>query len=137
MFPQDSKILVVEDSEALLRLIGEILNSEGFQNVHLAKDGSEAIGLLTSAAKGNDPFGLVITDITMPNLGGMELLDACRESTQLKSTPFMMITTDNSKNTVVQAVIKGVIGYIVKPIERDDFMNKMKEAYERLMGSVG
>ena len=84
-----------------------------------------------------EPFNLVITDITMPNLGGMELLDACRESNNLKNTPFMMITSDNSKNTVVQAVIKGVIGYIVKPIEREDFMNKMREAYERLMGSVG
>ncbi|MCB0342319.1 MAG: response regulator [Pseudobdellovibrionaceae bacterium] len=137
MFPQDSKILVVEDSESLLRLIGEILNAEGYGNVHLAKDGSEAIGQLTMAAKVGEPFNLVITDITMPNLGGMELLDACRESNNLKNTPFMMITSDNSKNTVVQAVIKGVIGYIVKPIEREDFMNKMREAYERLMGSVG
>lgn len=110
MLDQNMKILVVDDFSTMRRIIKNILKEIGYTNVEEADDGSTALEKLKA---GNIDF--VVTDWNMPNMPGIELLKAIRQSPELKSTPVLMVTAEAAKENVITAVQAGVNNYIVKP----------------------
>ena len=104
------KILVVDDSSTMRRIIVRTLESIGESDVTEASDGEEALTKVNGAG-----FQLILTDWNMPNLDGLGFVERLRTDASYKGTPIIMITTEAEKANVVEAIKAGVNNYIVKP----------------------
>lgn len=104
------KIVVAEDKPAVRQIMVAILNHLGFTDLLEADDGEQALAL----AKFN-PVGLIISDLEMPRMTGLELLAAVRGDIALKKIPFLMVTNVNRQDAILKAAANGVNGYILKP----------------------
>ncbi|KUG26482.1 response regulator of zinc sigma-54-dependent two-component system [hydrocarbon metagenome] len=113
-----AKILVVDDEKAIRDSLNMILSDEGY-SVISAADGEEALNFLNK-----DDFDIVITDIKMPNIDGMELLSKGTKNSP--STFFIIMTAYASVNTAVEALRYGAYDYIIKPVEFDDLIMRVK-----------
>ena len=105
------KILVVDDSTTMVRIILNTLKRIGYNDILTAFDGVEA----TEQMKENDGIDLIITDWNMPNMNGLELVKYIRKDEIYKETPIVMVTTEGGKAEVITALKAGVNNYIVKP----------------------
>lgn len=119
---KQGRILIVDDQPAVLEVMKEILDSEGYQTV-ATSSGEEALQLAPQA------FDLLLADIVMPQMGGLELIRAFREVSP--DTVPMLITGFASVETAREAVDQGVYDYIVKPVDRDKLCNAVAKALER------
>lgn len=102
------RILVVDDEEGARELFHTILTGEGY-DVTLASDGEVALGILK-----NDPHDLVITDIKMPVVDGLQLLQEIRKTGS--KTDVIMVTAYGEVETYLKAMSLGAAEYINKPI---------------------
>lgn len=119
------RILVVDDSSAIRRIIISALKELGFRNVLEAGDGAQALEVLQG-----DTIQLILSDYKMPRMSGMELLEKVRASEEHRNTPFIMVTAEAQKEAVVEAVQKGVNGYIVKPFKADALGRKILQVLD-------
>jgi DNA-binding response OmpR family regulator len=117
--PPDTEILVVDDEPAICALLTDILEQQGF-SCKTANTSDSALNLLTQQS-----FDLVLLDIRMPGMSGMELLEIIHKS--YASTPVIMVTAVNDANTAVEAMKKGAADYILKPFALDDVTNRVNE----------
>jgi two-component system chemotaxis response regulator CheY len=120
------KILVVDDSSTMRRIIQNTLSRLGYKDVIQAADGIEAWDALQS----NPDIEVVITDWNMPNMNGLELVKKIRAEEKYKSLPIIMMTTEGGKKEVITALKAGVNNYIVKPFTPQ----VLKEKLERVLG---
>jgi two-component system chemotaxis response regulator CheY len=118
----ESDVLVVDDSAAIRKILQRVLRQTGMAigTVHEAGDGQEALELL----KGHK-IDLVLTDINMPKMDGLQLLSAMKVSPQWNSIPVMMITTEGGETKVGEAVRLGAAGYVRKPFTADQIKEKL------------
>ena len=119
---KQGRILIVDDQPAVLEVMKEILDSEGYQTV-ATSSGEEALQLA------NQAFDLLLADIVMPQMGGLELIRAFREVSP--DTVPMLITGFASVETAREALDQGVYDYIVKPVDRDKLCNAVAKALAR------
>lgn len=105
-------VLVVDDSAAIRRVVQRVLAETALPlgTILEAGDGLEAIERLKT-----NNIGLVLADINMPNMDGIELLTKMRENPEWKAIPVVMITTEGSQQRVLQSVNLGAAGYLRKP----------------------
>lgn len=123
MTNQKIKILCAEDEIDIRENIVDILQDEGF-DVLSASDGVEAFEILGQ----NSDIGLVVSDIMMPNLSGLELLKKVRESqASYCNVPFILLTALSTKKDLIEGSNMGANDYIVKPIDFDILIAKIKE----------
>jgi two-component system chemotaxis response regulator CheY len=120
------KILVVDDSSTMRRIIQNTLSRLGYKDVIQAADGIEAWDALQS----NPDIEVVITDWNMPNMNGLELVKKIRAEEKYKSLPIIMVTTEGGKKEVITALKAGVNNYIVKPFTPQ----VLKEKLEGVLG---
>ncbi len=113
-------ILIVDDYKTMLRIIRNLLNQLGFQNVEEATDGGAALQKLRERN-----FGLVISDWNMEPMTCLQLLKEVRADIKLKSTPFIMVTAESKTENVVAAKEAGVNNYIVKPFNAATLKTKL------------
>jgi two-component system chemotaxis response regulator CheY len=113
-------ILIVDDYKTMLRIVRNLLNQLGFQNVDEATDGSAALQKLRERN-----FGLVISDWNMEPMTGLQLLKEVRSDIKLKSMPFIMVTAESKTENVVAAKEAGVNNYIVKPFNAATLKGKI------------
>lgn len=113
-------ILIVDDYKTMLRIVRNLLNQLGFQNVDEATDGSAALQKLREKN-----FGLVISDWNMEPMTGLQLLKEVRSDIKLKGTPFIMVTAESKTENVVAAKEAGVNNYIVKPFNAATLKQKL------------
>ncbi|MBL8697284.1 MAG: response regulator [Alphaproteobacteria bacterium] len=113
-------ILIVDDYKTMLRIVRNLLNQLGFQNVDEATDGSLALQKLREKS-----FGLVISDWNMEPMTGLQLLKEVRSDIRLKTTPFIMVTAESKTENVVAAKEAGVNNYIVKPFNAATLKQKL------------
>ena len=106
-------VLTVDDSRTMRDMLLMALEDAGYTVIQ-AVDGVD--GLETLAAKGAD---VVITDINMPNMDGIELIRLLRESENAKYTPILVITTEGGDNVKQAGKAAGASGWIVKPFNPD------------------
>ncbi|MBV6432621.1 MAG: Chemotaxis protein CheY [Bryobacteraceae bacterium] len=115
-------ILIVDDSAAIRKILQRVLRQAELNvgEVIEAGDGVEAL-----AALKNRKVGLILSDINMPNMDGLQLLTQIRGSQEHKDVPVLMITTEGSQNRVLEAVSLGASGYVRKPFTADQIKEKL------------
>lgn len=118
-------ILVVDDEKDLLDLIEYNLKKEGF-NVLKAENGKEGIDI----AKEHKP-DLVLMDIMMPKMDGMEAVETMRSDEELKSIPIIFLTARSDEKTEVEGLDKGGDDYITKPISTTKLISRIKAVLRR------
>lgn len=115
-----TKVLVVDDSGTMRKIVIRALNAAGFSDTVEAGDGAEALRVF----QGGD-IGLILTDWNMPNKSG---LDLTRDVRALGSkVPIFMITTEAEKARVVEAIQAGITDYLTKPFTQDALQAKLEK----------
>lgn len=113
-------VLAVDDDMINLKLLKSMLMKSGkVKEVIEAKNGSDAIGEL----KNRDDIDLILLDIIMPIMGGIEMLRVVRADANLNQLPIIVLTTDETKRS--EALELGANGFIMKPIRSVDLFNKI------------
>ena len=105
------KLLVVDDSSTMRRIIKNTLSRLGYEDVLEGEDGVQGWDVLNE----NSDIGMLITDWNMPEMNGLELVKKVRADTRFKDLPIIMVTTEGGKTEVITALKAGVNNYIVKP----------------------
>ncbi|EPJ93054.1 response regulator [Pseudomonas psychrophila] len=127
-------VLVVDDASFIRDLIKNCLRNY-FPGIRIedAVNGRKAQTLLT-----RESFDLVLCDWEMPEMSGLELLSWCREQDQLKTLPFIMVTSRGDKENVIQAIQAGVSDFVSKPFTNEQLLSKVKKAFTKagLLDSV-
>ena len=121
-------VLVVDDASFIRDLVKKCLRNY-FPGIRIedAVNGKKAQAILAREA-----FDLVLCDWEMPEMSGLELLTWCREQDNLKSMPFVMVTSRGDKENVVQAIQAGVSGYVSKPFTNEQLLTKVKQALNKV-----
>lgn len=114
------KILVVDDSSTMRRIIKNTLVRLGHQYIKEAEDGIQALEIFKSF-----DFDIIITDWNMPNMNGLDLVKTIRGSERGKDIPIIMVTTEGGKGEVITALKAGVNNYIVKPFTPQILKDKL------------
>lgn len=117
----DHRILICEDNEALISLIRFKLSRAGYKNCEIASDGKEAKELLKK-----NSFDLVITDIHMPFVSGLELTTFIREELNQK-TPIIILSAEGVEDTVLQGFGLGINDFITKPFSPQELIIRVKK----------
>lgn len=105
------KLLVVDDSSTMRRIIKNTLARLGYKNVLEGADGVEGWEQMDT----NPDIDMLITDWNMPEMNGLELVKKVRADERFVDTPIIMVTTEGGKAEVITALKAGVNNYIVKP----------------------
>jgi len=118
----DSDILVVDDSAAIRKILTRVLRQTGMaiQTIHEAGDGQEAMSVMAEHR-----IDLVLSDINMPKMDGLQLLASLKASAQWHDIPVVMITTEGGETKVAEAVRLGAAGYVRKPFTADQIKEKL------------
>ncbi len=109
------RILIVEDSTMVRITVKRTLLSVDFV-VEEAKDGQEG---LDKALQANPPFDLILTDLNMPNMDGLTMIQKLRETENYASTPIVMLTTESGEDKKAMGHSSGISAWLVKPFEPD------------------
>jgi two-component system NtrC family response regulator len=118
-----ARILVVDDEESLRRILQVQLENRGYET-SLAKNGQDALAILTES-----PHDLVLTDLRMPGLSGLELLKRIREHHQ--GTEVILLTAFGTIENAVEAMQSGAYHYVTKPVRFDELAIVIERALER------
>ncbi len=115
-------VLIVDDSAAIRKILQRVLRQAEVPigEVFEAGDGIEAL-----AALKKQPVGLILSDINMPNMDGLQFLTRVRAMPEWASVPIVMITTEGSQNKVMEAVQLGASGYVRKPFTAEQIKEKL------------
>ena len=110
------KALIVDDSSVMRKIVERSLRQAGLDlsSVLEAGNGAEALGILDT-----HPVDLILSDINMPIMDGLEFVRQLQTIEKLRGVPVVMITTEGSESNVVQALSLGAKGYIRKPFTPD------------------
>lgn len=121
------RILIVDDFSTMRRIVRNLLKELGFSNVDEAEDGAVALQKLQQGG-----FEFVVTDWNMPNLDGLQLLQAIRRAPTLKHLPVLMITAEAKRENIITAAQAGANGYIVKPFTAATLAEKLQKIFEKM-----
>ena len=103
-------ILIVDDSESIREVVSFTLENAGY-NVLVGIDGKDALKFLD----GKNEIDLLITDLYMPNMNGIELIKAVRADDHYKRIPILFLTTESQRDKKMEAKSAGATGWIIKP----------------------
>lgn len=106
-----ASILIVDDSPSMRRMVAVTLRAAG-HDVTEAEDGRQAL-----SAAGLNPVDIVISDMNMPGMTGIELVEALRHLNMHRHTPILMLTTETSEDMKNRARNAGASGWLVKPFD--------------------
>jgi two-component system nitrogen regulation response regulator NtrX len=120
-----SKILIIEDEEPIRRVLVRILTDEDSSfEIHEASDGKKGLDLIK-----NDSYDLVLCDIKMPKVDGIELLQRTRKTNS--TVPFIMLTGHGNIETAVESMKLGAYDFISKPPDLNRLINSVRNALEK------
>jgi two-component system response regulator len=124
-------VLIVEDNPQDAELIVRSLKSKNLENnLFLVEDGAEALDFLFCKGKYGDRSILsapkvVLLDIKLPKLSGLEVLKALKENDLTKHIPIVVVTSSREEPDMIEAYKLGVNSYVVKPVDFNQFVNAM------------
>jgi two-component system KDP operon response regulator KdpE len=119
---EKSRILIVDDELQITRVLSMACTAQGY-SVKSAADGSAALDLLKHWAA-----DLIITDLSMPNLSGVEL---CRAVRKLSNVPILVLSVRDQEKVKVQALDAGADDYVTKPFQMDELLARVRAALRR------
>ena len=113
--------MLVDDSTTILLSISSILSKAGY-SVEKAPNAEEALKKFNNGTK----FDLLITDLNMPGMNGIELIKEVRKLPACKFMPILFLTTESQQSKKMEAKAAGASGWIVKPAPADELLNTIK-----------
>ena len=115
-------VLIVDDSAAIRKILQRVLRQAEVPvgEVYEAGDGLEALEALKKQT-----IGLVLSDINMPNMDGLEFLSKVRAEPAWRNLPILMVSTEGAQGKVLEAVERGASGYVRKPFTADQIKEKL------------
>lgn len=117
-----STILIVDDDEFMCQMLTRILEAEGYQTTQ-ARSGMEALNAIR-----NEPPDLIVMDVVMPNINGIEIVKRLKTIPALATIPIVMVTGQSETGVVKESLKAGAVDLVVKPIDRVTFLNKVARA---------
>jgi two-component system chemotaxis response regulator CheY len=114
-------ILVVDDSGTVRQQVSMALKQAGFAIVEAA-DGQEALAAIAS----NRAIDMVVCDVNMPNLNGLEMVEKVKSNPEHKALPILMLTTEGQPSMIRRAKEAGAVGWIVKPFDANQLVQTAK-----------
>jgi two-component system chemotaxis response regulator CheY len=117
------KILTVDDSASMRQMVTFTLSGAGYEVVE-AVDGRDALGKITST-----DVGMIITDLNMPNMDGIELIRSVRTMPGLKFVPIILLTTESQEGKKKEGKDAGATGWIVKPFKPEQLVAVVKKVF--------
>ena len=121
------RVLIVDDSSTMRRIIANTLKKLGYEDLAEAGDGNEGLQQVAQSRP-----GLILTDWNMPNMDGREFVRTLRTQPGMESIPVLMVTTNAERTDVVLAFQAGVNDYLVKPFTPEI----LKEKIEALLSKM-
>jgi two-component system chemotaxis response regulator CheY len=131
-------VLIIDDSAAIRKILQRVLRQTGLAigKVLEAGDGSEALTALGFGVTRHDwtntteaKVGLVLCDINMPNMDGLEFLRTLKQNAEWKDLPVVMVSTEGSQDKVLEAVGLGAAGYVRKPFTAEQIKEKLTSIF--------
>ena len=119
------RIVAVDDSNVVLKMLQNVLNKEEY-DMHPFSTGKRALQYLMQ--KDHIP-DLIILDIDMPEMNGYEVLERIKKMDHLENVPVIFLTANSEKKQVIKAVTGGVKDYVVKPIDKEILMKKLRSLF--------
>lgn len=121
------KIMIVDDCQITRKLLGHYLKSRGY-SVIFAENGLDALEKL-----GTEKVNLIMTDLNMPYMDGIELLKAIKSDPNMSDIPILMVTTENDSADKERALLSGADGYIVKPVTGEAIAENIKVILKQIL----
>ena len=121
---KDLKILVVDEFSVTRTIVINNLSKLGYSNTVVAEDGVSALTRLKSSL-----FDLVVTDCSISDMSGLDLLKLIRADSDLKHIPVLMITSEDLQGNIINAIKAGLNDYIVRPFEEHIFKQKLEKIF--------
>ncbi|OGS03761.1 MAG: hypothetical protein A2339_07795 [Elusimicrobia bacterium RIFOXYB12_FULL_50_12] len=121
----NERLLVVDDDESVLEYLEAALEVSGYSVVS-ASTATEALGKMRASA---EKFPVILSDIMMPGLNGLEFLKIIKKD--FPDSMVLMLTAHTSMDTAVKSLNEGAFAYLAKPINIDELKNALKNAYDR------
>ena len=117
-------ILTIDDSKTIRNIVKKLF--DGYDcDVHEAKDGIEGLSIAFKIVP-----DVVILDIDMPGMNGLEMLMNLRNNDIFMNTPVIMLTSKSKEHNVKLALELGVTDFIAKPFKRDDLLRRIRELFD-------
>jgi two-component system chemotaxis response regulator CheY len=115
-------ILIVDDSAGVRKILQRVIRKAEVPLgvVHEAGDGCEALEVLKTKT-----VGLILSDINMPNMNGLELLSRLKSDEAFRNVPVVMVSTESNQAKVLEAVQLGAAGYVRKPFNAEQIKEKL------------
>ena len=127
MIDSRTKILIVDDELSSRRIMEKIIRNQWKCNLFLADDGAEALKIMLKELP-----NLVILDMVMPFMSGIQVLQTMRKTTKLAKIN-VLICTAVDDNRIVKEVLKyGVLDYLIKPINKETLVGKLTKLFEKI-----
>ena len=121
---KDLKILVVDDFSATRTIVINHLSKLGYSRTVEAENGFSALAMLKSAL-----FDLVVTDCSLSDMSGLDLLKLIRADSDLKQIPVLMTISEDLQGNIITAIKAGLNDYIIKPFEVNEFKQKREKIF--------
>lgn len=115
-------ILLVDDSESIRKHMIVLLKKHGFSKFDEAENGYVAIEKIKSKTI---PYDLILCDMNMPVISGMDVLRLIREESSCATVPFTMVTSENNKEILLKAIKAGVSDFVAKPVDEEMLLKKI------------
>ncbi len=120
----ESVVLVVDDCLTMRRIIINLLKGLGFRNIFEAGSGHAAVGILQERK-----VDLILCDLNMPDMNGLDFLKWLRCNEAVKSTVFVMVTAEGRKGFLIDIMKAGANSYILKPFTESVFIEKLRRIF--------
>ncbi len=115
------KFLVVDDSASMRQLVSFTIKDAGYE-VLIAENGKDALGKLNGGT-----VDIVITDLNMPDMDGIELIKKLRSMPDYKFAPIVMLTTESQESKKQEGKLAGASGWIVKPFSPEQLLDVVRK----------
>ena len=122
---QDRSILIVEDSSTTRALIKAIIEEIGDFHTVEASSGFDALKLLPT-----QEFDLIITDINMPDINGLHLINFMKNNPKYKDLPLIIVSTERSEEDKKRGMALGAVAYITKPFKANELQEVIKQVID-------
>ncbi len=129
---EEIRILLVEDDDIDTENVIRAFKKNKMSNpIYSVENGEEALAFLRHEGRFSDPLksprpGIILLDINMPIMNGIEFLQIVKADDELKSIPIVVLTTSREEHDRIQSFKLSVAGYIVKPVEFEDFVKAVE-----------
>ncbi len=127
MLSLDAPILLVDDDAVVLQTTQKVLNGAGYRNIHVAKDGEEALVLVKAAIAANNIYKIIFLDWNMPKMDGLAFLKTCRNELALRDVAIIMITSFTDQKSLILALGNGATTFMTKPVSDEAILRKVEQ----------